>query len=513
MMNQFNFQDRSAMTAKDAVAVVFKHKGAIALVYFAFVLAVGTYCFFWPPTYEAAVRLLVKNDRQEPVISPEQDGVRMISRQAVTEEDLNSEMAIVTSSAVLEQTARDMKLDTLPEHWLVRLLNAPVESLSEAYNNYHGKQNLDAFGRAVRRLAQKVSVEPEKKSAILRLKVRWGDPQFAEALLERVRVNYVAKHLAVHASPDTQDFFRDQIHEKREHLAQTERKIEAVRPGATTGTLSLEKELDLKQAADFESEARKARALYAEAQAKVDAGQQQLKLLPDRVVTEVKTLSNPLALGNLKTRVLELELKHTELMQKYKPDQPLVMQAGEQLAQAQRMLDRELAGSATEQSTNANPVGQSIAQDVTINNTRLQGLQALGAAMSKEYGDYRERLNQIARQAMELHQLERERTSDQQSLAAYEKQYEDARTNDQMNRLRLVNVAAIEEVRAGADPVKPNRWLLMKLALSLGLLLAMGFAFLLELLDQRVRSERDIELDLGVPVLATLGYYKREASV
>jgi len=176
------------------------------------------------------------------------------------------------------------------------------------------------------------------------------------------------------------------------------------------------------------------------------------------------------------------------------------------------MLDGELARNASERSTNVNPVGQAVQQDIALNRTKLQGFEALVSAMNREFQQYQVRLDEIEGNAFRLQQFERQRQAAEQSLAAYEKQYENARANDRLNELRLVNVTAIEPVRAGAEPVKPRRWLLMKLALSLGLLLSAGFAFLLELLDQRVRNERDIELDLGVPVLATLAY-NREVRV
>jgi capsular polysaccharide biosynthesis protein len=44
----------------------------------------------------------------------------------------------------------------------------------------------------------------------------------------------------------------------------------------------------------------------------------------------------------------------------------------------------------------------------------------------------------------------------------------------------------------------------MKLALGLGLILALGFGFLREIIDPRVRSVVDIEKSLGVPLLATV---------
>src|SRR5580765_4436873 len=111
----------SRITARDVIGVVFKHKWAALSVFAVLFVGVATYCFFWPPTYEAHVRFLLKNDRQVPVITPDQENIRVLQRPMVTEEELNSEMAILISAGVLEQTVRDLSLDQLPEHWAIRL--------------------------------------------------------------------------------------------------------------------------------------------------------------------------------------------------------------------------------------------------------------------------------------------------------------------------------------------------------------------------------------------------------
>jgi capsular polysaccharide biosynthesis protein len=66
----------------------------------------------------------------------------------------------------------------------------------------------------------------------------------------------------------------------------------------------------------------------------------------------------------------------------------------------------------------------------------------------------------------------------------------------------------IEPVRADPVPVKPNIPLLLKLALGLGLVLSVGFGFLVEMLDHRLKSKLDAEEFLGVPVMASLDYYE-----
>ena len=489
----------SHLTLRDALEVVFKHKWSIMGLYVVVVSVAAAYCFFWPPTYQAGVRFLVKHDRQEPIISTDQEGVRMLSRQVVTEDDLNSEMAIFKSASVLEKTARDANLESQPEHWAVRLLSAPLDYASRVYNEYHGKPNLSAFGKGVGRLARKLNVEAEKKSAILNVTVSWGDPRFAELLLDRLCQNYLAQHLSVHTAPDAQDFFRAQVERTEAELASLEKRIEAIHPGASAGMIGLEKDLYLKDASAFESEWRRARTLLAEAQARTAAVATELEGLPRRITTEEKTLSNPLALGQLKARVLELQLKRSQLLQKYKPEQLLVRQAEDELAQAQAMLARELDGASTEKTTNVNQIEQALRQDLALSRAKFSSLDALSTATAREFEEYKGRVTAISADGFRLQELERERRAAEQSFLAYAKKYEEAKADAILNRLKFVNVASIEPVRSGPDPVKPNRGLVMKLALSIGIILSVGYGFLLELLDQRVRTGRDLERFLDVP--------------
>ncbi|MCL6444670.1 MAG: capsular biosynthesis protein [Alicyclobacillus sp.] len=57
---------------------------------------------------------------------------------------------------------------------------------------------------------------------------------------------------------------------------------------------------------------------------------------------------------------------------------------------------------------------------------------------------------------------------------------------------------------ANPSPVKPNKKLNVAIAFILGLMVSVGLAFLLEYLDNRVRSEEDVQRYLKLPVLGTI---------
>jgi uncharacterized protein involved in exopolysaccharide biosynthesis len=496
------------ISPKEIAAVFFRRFRQMLIVYATIVIVASAYCFFWPPTYEAGARFLVKHDRAEPILTSEQGDVRMLSRQMVTEDDLNSEMAILQSPAVIEKTVRDTNMTGLREHWLIRLMNAPIAAISDVYNQYHGKAGASAFTRAADRLNRKLDVSPQKKSAILEAHVRWGDPEYAKFLLETITKNYMAHHVEVHRVPDTQSFFLQQAESKKEALEAVERQIEAIRPGATLGGATFEKELWLKQSSDFEAEWRKARALGLQAQARVKSSGAELETQPPRITTEERPLVNQLAIGTLEGRLLELRLKRTDLLTKFQPTNPLVIEVEEELKQASDMLAAETQQAASQKTTDVNKVAQTLQEDLALDRTGLKSTAALEMAMRREYEDYKSRLSTYNSQSRMLHELDRQQRSLETSMLQYQQQYESARVEDAMNNTRMLNVTMLEPVWVDPVPVKPNSMWILKLALGVGLVLSIGWGFLLERLDHRVKSTRDLETYLKAPVLATFDLYR-----
>jgi uncharacterized protein involved in exopolysaccharide biosynthesis len=495
------------ISVRDVLGLLFKRKWSVIGLYSAIVVATASYCFFWPPTYEAAVRFLVLHDRDAPVISSDQDGVRMLAKPAVTEDDLNSEVAILNSPAVLEKTVRDLKIDGMKEHWLLRVVSAPLLYIGETYNEYHSKPNASPVARAVERLSKKLFVMPQRKSAILEARLQWGDPEFARTILQRLSENYMAQNLAVHKSPGTQDFFLEQVNLKKAELASVERQIESIRPGANSGAIGLEKQLAHKEATDFEAEWRRSRAEAAATGARVATVKMELQATPERIVTEDRPVINQVAIGSLRSRVLELQLKRAQLLEKYQPQNRLVVLAEQELRSAEAALAEETGKLLHERTTSINKIAQTLQEDLSLNRASLESTSARQRAMKQEFEVYDSRLQQLNHQDLLVQQLDREKRAAEVSLAQYNKRYEEARMEEEMNRTRIVNVVPVEPVWSSSNPVKPNAPLLMKLALGLGLLLAIGFGFLLELMDHRVRNERDVEGYLGAAVLATLDRY------
>lgn len=77
--------------------------------------------------------------------------------------------------------------------------------------------------------------------------------------------------------------------------------------------------------------------------------------------------------------------------------------------------------------------------------------------------------------------------------------------------MNVNNVTILTKATAskGQVPVKPIAILNLAIAMVIGLILSIGLAFLLEYLDQTIKSEQDIEKLLSLPVIASISSMER----
>lgn len=70
------------------------------------------------------------------------------------------------------------------------------------------------------------------------------------------------------------------------------------------------------------------------------------------------------------------------------------------------------------------------------------------------------------------------------------------------------SVLLVSPAAAPANPVKPNARLNIAVAAVLGLMVAVVLSFIMEMLDNTIRTAGDAEKRLGLPVLGTVPYFK-----
>ena len=152
---------------------------------------------------------------------------------------------------------------------------------------------------------------------------------------------YLEKHVAVHRVPGAVDFFKNQTEQYRQQLLESQRKASSF--GGDTGVVaaSMEKEIAIRKLNDFEADLEKTRAAIAETQQRIRALEGLQASTPERLTTQVRTLDSPILLQQLKSTLLNLELKRSELLSKFSPDYRPVKDLEVQIEQTRQALTKE----------------------------------------------------------------------------------------------------------------------------------------------------------------------------
>ena len=109
-------QQNQAISLRDFLTVLFKHKQAILVIFFAVIVTVTIGSFLLPPTYEAKSSLLVKFGRE--YIYRSEVGERSSSDMGPLippnqEEVINSEIQILTSRDLIDKVIQTIKVENI----------------------------------------------------------------------------------------------------------------------------------------------------------------------------------------------------------------------------------------------------------------------------------------------------------------------------------------------------------------------------------------------------------------
>jgi len=68
-----------------------------------------------------------------------------------------------------------------------------------------------------------------------------------------------------------------------------------------------------------------------------------------------------------------------------------------------------------------------------------------------------------------------------------------------------INILSAAKVSENPSPVKPNKALNIAIGAVIGIMMGIGLAFLLEILDTTIKDEKDVEEILGIPIIGLVG--------
>jgi len=429
------------------------------------------------PFWNGHMKILVKRDRTDTPISGSAD-VRGNATE-LSEAELLSQAELIHADDVLKKTIEVTGLDK------------PFLESGKATNDAEAK------ALALASFRRNLAVTPVKKTWLINVSYRSGDAQQTRRVLDTLLRVYLEKHLALERPAGTFQFFSEQADLARRELDAAQQRMQDFTRTHSVAAAGTEKENALGKLSDFEAQRAQAQTALAESDKRLAALDAELVKTPEQRMSQIRTADDAMVMRDVKSRLLELEAKKTELLQKFTPDYRGVVEIDNQLKQARAALDEAQKNPVREETVADNPTRQWLETEIARTRTENQGLHARAQSLAAAVRDVQQQ------------DLERTVKEAEQKYLLYVQKREEARIADALDKTRIANVVVAEPPSVDFKPEKTPGAAMLPFLLGGALLLAMAFAFVFDALAfpaQRVFAVQRLDRSLARSrkLLATL---------
>jgi uncharacterized protein involved in exopolysaccharide biosynthesis len=508
-----------AFSFRNSLSILFKRRRMILLVFGVALTAVAVGVVLTQPMYQATATVMVKLGREN-VLSAQ----RLTDAQPPIfieqQEVINSELKILQSRSLVEKVVQEIGPETLyPKlRKKPRVERAWLDAIGSALRGLQGSTSTllateegdrAIFNAAVIAFQDHLAVEAVKKSNIILVRFKHEDPVMAAAAVNRLAESYLELHVEVHRRNHSTEFFGQQSEFLQSKIAKTEQTIMDLKKTTNITSLKDQQSQLLRQHGDLRSDLNQSLSQEVQIGRRIRELRQQLAATPATIPQRVEEEVNNQLINTLQGRLVELELREKDLLNKYKEDSRLVVNVREEIAVVrQKLADQEkrLYGRSM---TGINPAYQRIQEDLLKSETDLRAVQAKISKLKEQLEDYQRELDKISPVEMELDRLAQQLEVERNNYRLYLSKFEESRISSAMDSEKITNVSLVERAQPALRPSSPSKLLLFAAGTIMSLLASIGLAVFIDCVSDHVERPEDLERILDVPVLTSIPDFQR----
>jgi succinoglycan biosynthesis transport protein ExoP len=414
------------------------------------VVAVQTY--LERPIFRANARVIIERETQ--IVNFQQ----MPAYEWDSGEFFNSQVQIIRSRPVLERVITSLSLrERKPEYGHV---TDPTGLLQNA-----------------------VTVEPLRNTRLVQIGVEDPDPQLAADMANALASSYQTQNLELKlsAARDALTWLSAQVRELKTKVNESELTLQQYREQAGLVSVEEKQNLTVKKLAEFNSAYIEAKAKRLEMETRL-AELRRAAQNPGLLEASPMVVNNPLV-QKLKGQLVELEVQRSKLLKTFKEKHPEVVKVQTQIDEISRRVKEEI-----------DRIAYSMESEYNV-------LKSREAAMLQATDQYRNEAQSMSKKEIQYGILKREADSNQQ---LYEVLLKKLKETSLTQGLDTNNVRIVEPAVAPRVPVRPRPIRNVVLATIVGLAMGLALAFVLDRLDDTVRTPEEVERVIEVPVLAVI---------
>ncbi|MBI3785542.1 MAG: GumC family protein [Deltaproteobacteria bacterium] len=479
-----NHDHDNSMRLEEMVGAVLRRWKAVLSVIATGVVVSGMLAFLEKPTFQANAKLMVTSERARITVSPDPHSGSTVER--VTDQDLNSEVALLQSPGLLREVLEPHRARIEQEGQASLLaglrnkIGTPVRRLFSAKT-----QSSNVFDEWMASISHRLAVEAIKGSNLIEISFEGGDPKWVATLINDLAQHHVDRHARLNQQSAALEFLEQQRQLLSEKVRQAEAALSEFSRREGVDASSAQRTALRARVAELESTMASAEVAQAEANAGAE---------PSHGITMPAAANGGSELGagltqdplqGIRGRINELRLQRADLASRLAPTSLKLQMFDQQITEAEQLLKKESKRASQER--------------VTIAKARTDALKALLETQ-------RAKLRHLDQIAPEGDRLEQDLTSAREAFLTYSKKVEEARFSNALDQSHIVNVSVVESAEVPSIPRPSRKSLTLLLGAIMSLAAGLGLALLLDRLDPTVETAVTAERVSGFKILAEIPF-------
>lgn len=432
------------------------------------------------PVYRATATILIEAEEAKVLSIEEVYGLGSAS-----DEYYQTQFEILKSRELAKRTVLELGLIDNPEFNPAHPANKKSFSIKEMIlGEAEPLTEEEILAKTVDTFWEAVSISPVRKTQLVKVSVDSESAEMARVAANAMAQQFIESQLdaKVEVTQQAAGWLSHRLGGLKAKLEASERKLQQYREDNDLVDVEGVDTLVAKEIDQITEALVEARARRLELQGTYEQLQSLGALNYDNLSSLPSIISNPVVV-NLREAETQAELKVSELKKRYGPLHPKMIAAESDLEAVRESVLTQMKRIAT-----------SIESNYLVAKSKENSLEK---ALTNSKSDVRN----LNRTEFTLSEYQREvRTNRQLYEAFFNRVSETSATGD----LQTANARVVDPAIKPVIPVKPNKKLIVLLALVVSGMFGVALAFLLDILDSTIKNLDDVERKLDVPMLGLL---------
>lgn len=473
-------------STRDFFLVWFTWKNQAIMSFFLIVGVVMLFSYVYTPDYESTAKILLLPRTSEGVIISTGTDERRVAPVSIA--DINTEIELLTSDDVLEDTVRSfaktgMRLKAPAKGWYDKMIDSIKRTIGEALISLRLQPRVSPFDQKVALLTESLEIEPVAMSNVILITLRAERPKVAQVVLNRLLEIYIKHHNDAFSKEEGVQFFDDQATKYRNKLEEAEKKLKQFQKQWNIVSLRRQNEANIALLAEFDQELKHIEILIDQTESRIEMLRKTLQKNKKEILITKEMRMIP-SIVELERSIVPLLVRRSEILKSFTPSSRKYQDIERQIEMLREDTRNE------------------VMKAIKIDELELQNLRVRHRSLKEKIGELQEEANDLNQKERILGNLQGDVELLTKNYVLYTSKTEDARIQKERKKRDLANVSIADRASLPVKPVFPKKILMLIISVFVGCFAALATPFLLEFLDDRLKTTDDVEDLLSLPTVS-----------